>query len=372
MAFDRRRAIRGLRNGLRPGRDHLRQQRRFGRLEGRAFRVAARRIGIEGNDRHGSATRIGLVDQRERLFADGGRARPTFAGQRIVFGGAHRTRDAEQLHAHAELARFVVQYAHEHADGRRRDGTMAVTRPRILAAGAADHDIATIAAGFGQQRNQMPRGGKLRHQIGPEAALQFVGGMVEHATRGRFAAGADDDAGDRPVEFAQGGGKRSGTGFVRDRTGDDVQVRAGMMLAQRMQFGRIERDGDDGAAFVQRGLHHTAAGAAGGVQDNNRRFHRPISGTLLPTNGMIRSSAVWAGVAGRGDADAACTATRRTAGAGETCAVAGPAACPGAPDKAESAPISKGRKTTGMRRSGDMEGSHLEQVANLVLRAPLD
>ncbi len=185
-----------------------------------------------------------------------------------------------------------MQHAHEHGDRGGGDGAIAVTDPGMLGAGAADHDVAAIAPGFGQQRQQEARRRLVRQQVGFEATLQFTRRLVEHTAAQRFLAQRQHDAGERPIERVQLAGEFFRGRFIGDIAFDHDQVDA---LARKgratlTQFGQapgVASDRDHRAGQGQGGFHHAAADRVGRIEDDDRGFHRPTFGTFIPDCGII-------------------------------------------------------------------------------------
>ena len=190
-----------------------------------------------------------------------------------------------------QRARFVMQHAREHAQRGGADRAMAVTGPGLFAAGAADEHVTAGAAALGQQRQQVARGGEVRHTSLVERCAQFVRRLVEHAAALAFAASATTTPCDRPVEFAQRRRRARRCAVVGDRAWRRCVRSACAMQSPAVRATRRCR-GDTaitGRPRVQRGADHAAPDGAGGAEDqkSGALFIVPVLGTFTPAGGMI-------------------------------------------------------------------------------------
>ena len=236
----------------------------------------------------GLAARLG--DQRQRALSDGQRARPLRAGVTDVFFGADRAVDCQQLHAHRQRPRFVVQHPRQHVQRGRTDGPMAVAGPRVLAARAADQHISAAAVGFGQQRQQIARSGQVRKHVLAELALQERRGVIEQAATLHAAADAGDHTAQRSAKLAQGRSQTHAVLVAGDRRSQHGQLGVGMTRLQPLQLGRVAGDRDHRPAGIDGRLHDAATDTAGGTEDDEGGFHCPAPGIFTPARGTVSES----------------------------------------------------------------------------------
>ena len=151
------------------------------------------------------------------------------ACSRLQFG-ADRAVDRQQLHAHAERARFLVQHAREHAQRGGRDGAMAVAGPGLFGAGAADQHVARRR---GRLRPAAAAGGAPRPgaAAGPRRARwrRNAAGWSSRRPRSALPRHGRDHAAERPAELAQRLGQALAVGVAADRAGDHAQVGVGVL-----------------------------------------------------------------------------------------------------------------------------------------------
>ena len=254
---------------------------------GDCARVSTRRQRTAGTSRRSA------VEQLRDASCDVARGRPFGALVLAGLFGTHGRIDRKQLHAHAGGTRFVVQYACEHPRRGHRDRTVAVARPRRLAASAADDHVMRVAARLGQQGNQVPRQRMLRDDGLSQAVAKFVCRQVQQSApvalrrNGLAVRKCNDGARERPAERAQRSCQPCRIGIVVDVPEHRRHGAGGKFLLQFAEPVIARGNRHDRTSGRDQGADDGAADCPGGTNDDERPSDCPKNGMKCPVGGMI-------------------------------------------------------------------------------------
>ena len=158
---------------------------------------------------------------------------------------------------------------------------MAITCPRHVGSGPADHQVVAGEGAFGKQGQQVAGRDQVREDAGVERFAQEARIVVEQPARHEFAAHQGDHGAQGAAKQAHGVGQGGARGFgvgaalhaqkVRTAGGRRGQVGEGLRRCRRR---------DHRAAAGQQGRNDGRAGFAGRVEHQGRTRDCPVGGTV--------------------------------------------------------------------------------------------